>query len=529
MKTFLSEKQTAFKSIIMLMLVMFTGLMADAQESTKQKPHISIALNGKEGYGDTDKGEKATYLNDTKFIEPAIVVYENDKKQTQVTNRFYLSYYLTSEATDGTKGTNKVEKGETWNVDEATGTRVSTRYGDIETGHSAGVVFVHVKAVPSDRYTDMFYEAEATYRITLNKVQAEAPVRVVPEFVTDETYRNDWYAATGTTISLPKFKINYVTTDNNGKTLDVDITKRFKVTATVENGSNEFATVENEHSFKNLYGATDKCAAIKANKAGTANIVFSFTPLYEGAYESIANLTIPLTIIDSKVKPKLVFPKEIDELYQRTQNNKVLRPVIYDQFGNDITLNAAYGDNNSPLRIAWGVTKKKDGMDIHVPDANNGGVFEGAWDANNTEPAPEGYLWAYCGPMMYGPDNLSTDGGTFLDGVKRNEFCTFDRNNLDGNTGTGKQADYKFNVYCQVYPKPHYDWETTPDYSKLYDTTESSYQVLSMVRSSKLVLDPDPSTFTLTKGTQITFENRFMGKSCPRSQSIRQCIPKKRR
>lgn len=515
MKTFLSEKQTAFKSIIMLILVMFTGLMADAQESktAKQKPHISIALNGKEGYGDTGKGEKATYLNDTKFIEPAIIVYENDKKQTQVTNRFYLSYYLTSEATDGTKGTNKVEKGETWNVDEATGTRVSTRYGDIETGHSAGVVFVHVKAVPSDRYTNMFEEAEATYRITLNKVQAEAPVRVVPEFVTDETYRNGWYAATGTTISLPKFKINYVTTDNNGKTLDVDITKRFSVTATVENGSNEFATVENEHSFKNLYGATDKCAAIKANKAGTANIVFSFTPLYEGAYESIANLTIPLTIIDSKVKPKLVFPKEIDELYQRTQNNKVLRPVIYDQFGNDITLNAAYGDNNSPLRIAWGVTKKKDGMDIHVPDANNGGVFEGAWDANNTEPAPEGYLWAYCGPMMYGPDNLSTDGGTFLDGVKRNEFCTFDRNNLDGNTGTGKQADYKFNVYCQVYPKPHYDWETTPDYSKLYDTTESSYQVLSMVRSSKLVLDPDPSTFTLTKGTQITFENRFMVKA----------------
>lgn len=513
MKTFLSEKQTAFKSIIMLMLVMFTGLMADAQESTKQKPHISIALNGKVGYGDTDKGEKATYLNDTKFIEPAIIVYENDNKQTQVTNRFYLSYYLTSETTDGTKGTNVVEKGETWNVDAATGTRVNTRYGDIETGHSAGVVFVHVKAVPSDRYTNMFEEAEATYRITLNKVQAQTPVRVVPEFVTDETYRNGWYAATGTTISLPKFKINYVTTDNNGKTLDVDITKRFKVTATVENGSNEFATVENEHSFKNLYGATDKCAAIKANKAGTANIVFSFTPLYEGAYESIANLTIPLTIIDSKVKPKLVFPKEIDELYQRTQNNKVLRPVIYDQFGNDITLNAAYGDNNSPLRIAWGVTKKKDGMDIHVPDANNGGVFEGAWDANNTEPAPEGYLWAYCGPMMYGPDNLSTDGGTFLDGVKRNEFCTFDRNNLDGNTGTGKQADYKFNVYCQVYPKPHYDWETTPDYSKLYDTTESSYQVLSMVRSSKLVLDPDPSTFTLTKGTQITFENRFMVKA----------------
>ena len=98
MKTFLSEKQTAFKSIIMLMLVMFTGLVANAQESAgaKQKPFISIALNGKEGYGDTGKGEKVTYLNDTKFNEPAIIVYENNMKQTQVTNRFYLSYYLTN-------------------------------------------------------------------------------------------------------------------------------------------------------------------------------------------------------------------------------------------------------------------------------------------------------------------------------------------------------------------------------------------------------------------------------------------------
>ena len=144
MKTFLSEKQTAFKTIILLILVMCIGLVAKAEETVvpKQTPCISIGLNGKDGYGDATKGEKATYLNDTKFIEPAIIVYENNNKQTQVTNRFYLSYYLTSGTADGTKGTNEVEKGETWNVDAATGTRVNTRYGDIETGHSAGVVYV---------------------------------------------------------------------------------------------------------------------------------------------------------------------------------------------------------------------------------------------------------------------------------------------------------------------------------------------------------------------------------------------------
>lgn len=87
MKTFMEGKLTAFRGIIMLMLVMCVGLVAKAQGTTvaKQTPCISIGLNGKDGYGDTDKGEKATYLNDTKFIEPAIIVYENNNKQTQVT------------------------------------------------------------------------------------------------------------------------------------------------------------------------------------------------------------------------------------------------------------------------------------------------------------------------------------------------------------------------------------------------------------------------------------------------------------
>lgn len=82
MKTFMEGKLTAFRGIIMLMLVMCIGLVAKAEETEvpKQKPCISIGLNGKDGYGDKSKGEKATYLNDTKFIEPAIIVYENDNK-----------------------------------------------------------------------------------------------------------------------------------------------------------------------------------------------------------------------------------------------------------------------------------------------------------------------------------------------------------------------------------------------------------------------------------------------------------------
>ena len=59
MKTFMEGKLTAFRGIIMLMLMMCAVLVAKAQENAvaKQKPVISIGLNGKEGYGDKSKGE----------------------------------------------------------------------------------------------------------------------------------------------------------------------------------------------------------------------------------------------------------------------------------------------------------------------------------------------------------------------------------------------------------------------------------------------------------------------------------------
>lgn len=505
MKTFLSEKQTAFKSIILLMLVMFTGLMADAQKSTtaKQKPFIYIGLNGKEGYGDASKGEKATYLNDTKFIEPAIVVYENDKNQTQVTNRFYLSYYLTSETADGTKGTNKVEKDETWNVDEATGTRVNTRYGDIETGQSAGVVFVHVKAVPSDRYTDMFYEAEATYRITLNKVQAEAPVRVVPEFVTDETYRNGWYAATGTTISLPKFKINYVTTDNNGKTLDVDITKRFSVTATVMDESKGLAKVAS-YDYNSLEKGNEKLNATVIstdNTAGVAKIRFSFKPLYDNAYNNIDDVVLDLNIVDEKVSPKLIFANAKQLAYTGMQNIAMQRPTVYDQFGNDITPTVSYTDGNKPLWIAWSVAPLAAGKTMHTPN----GWLTPLMSEQGTQTPPENItVFWNAGVTAYGPDNLNSGDVPFQTGVRRNEFVACDMSNRDAAMKTCKLGSYSVNVYCQVYPNVYNETAKAK-----YNASEDKYEFEIKPRPVKIMLTPSVKDVNITKGTKINMQNRF--------------------
>lgn len=505
MKTFLSEKQTAFKSIIMLILVMFTGLMADAQESktAKQKPHISIALNGKEGYGDTGKGEKATYLNDTKFIEPAIIVYENDKKQTQVTNRFYLSYYLTSEATDGTKGTNKVEKGETWNVDKATGTRVNTRYGDIETGHSAGVVYVHVKAVPSDRYTNMFEEAEATYRITLNKVQAQTPVRVVPEFVTDEKYRNGWYAATGTTISLPKFKINYVTTDNNGKTLDVDITKRFSVTATVMDESKGLAKVAS-YDYNSLEKGNEKLNATVIstdNTAGVAKIRFSFKPLYDNAYNNIDDVVLDLNIVDKKVSPKLIFANAKQMAYTGMQDMSMQRPTVYDQFGNDITPTVSYSDNSKPLWIAWSVAPLADGKTMHTPNSWQSAIMS----EQGTQTPPENItVFWNAGVTAWGLDNLNSGDVPFLTGVRRNEFVACDMSSRDTAIKTCKVGSYSVNVYCQVYPNVYNDAAKAK-----YNASEDKYEFEVKPRPVKITLTPSVKDVKITKDTKINMQNRF--------------------
>lgn len=505
MKTFLSEKQTAFKSIILLMLVMFTGLMADAQKSTtaKQKPFIYIGLNGKEGYGDASKGEKATYLNDTKFIEPAIIVYENDNKQTLVTNRFYLSYYLTSETADGTKGTNKVEKGETWNVDEATGTRVNTRYGDIETGHSAGVVYVHVKAVPSDRYTNMFEEAEATYRITLNKVQAQTPVRVVPEFVTDETYRNGWYAATGTTISLPKFKINYVTTDNNGKTLDVDITKRFSVTATVMDESKGLATVAS-YDYNSLEKGNEKLNATVIstdNTAGVAKIRFSFKPLYDNAYNNIDDVVLDLNIVDEKVSPKLIFANAKQLAYTGMQNIAMQRPTVYDQFGNDITPTVSYTDCNKPLWIAWSVAPLAAGKTMHTPN----GWLTPLMSEQGTQTPPENItVFWNAGVTAYGPDNLNSGDVPFQTGVRRNEFVACDMSSRDAAMKTCKLGSYSVNVYCQVYPNAYNEIAKAK-----YNASEDKYEFEIKPRPVKIMLTPSVKDVNITKDTKINMQNRF--------------------
>lgn len=500
MKKDLFGKLTAFRSIILFLLMMLTGSVANADGTAgagdKVTPFVFISRTG---YGES--GEPATYLNDTKFIEPQIIVYEKEDKATAITNRFYVSYYITSE--DGTVGTETVIKGKTWSVDPKTGTRVSTRYGDVETGNKAGVVYVHVKATPSDRYINDFNEAEGTYRITLNMVNADAPIRIVPDFVSNETYRNGWYAATGTVISLPKFKILYTTKDNNDKELPLDITKRFKVTATVDPETSSLAAVDNEYKYNSLEkGNTSLTASvIKTNTtAGTAKVKFSFEPITTGAYNPISDFTLDLNIVDEKVTPQLVYAANKVLAYTAMQDLSVQRPTVYDQFGNDITPSVSYTDFSKPLWIAWSTAPLAEGKKMHTPQNYLSAVMQEWGD----QPLSDDKIRFGSGITMYGIDNLNTGDLVFLKNVRRNEFVECNTAWYDAAKQTCKLASFTSKIYCQVYPNMN-----SEDAKARYNASENSYDFEVKPRPVKLELTPDPSTINVTKDTEITMQNRF--------------------
>lgn len=84
MKHCFAKRQTTLKSVLLIMLLMFTSLAVNAQsaESTgKYKPYVYIS---KTGYGITANGEPATYLQDMAFIEPSVLVYEGEDNKALI-------------------------------------------------------------------------------------------------------------------------------------------------------------------------------------------------------------------------------------------------------------------------------------------------------------------------------------------------------------------------------------------------------------------------------------------------------------
>lgn len=504
MKHCFAKRQTTLKSVLLIMLLMFTSLAVNAQsaESTgKYKPYVYIS---KTGYGITANGEPATYLQDMAFIEPSVLVYEGEDNKALISNRFYISYYLTSGSENGTKGTEVVEKGKTFSVDPVTGTRVNTRYGDVETGTSAGTVYIHVVATPTERYADQFTSSENCYRITLNKVKGNAPSIVYPKFVTDQTQAPVWTAVAGSTISLPNFHILYTTTDNHDKPMTLDVTRRFKISAKVEDeASKRLVEVQNDYKYISLQDGNTSITAPVINVKGTtgvAKIRFSFTPLYADAYDVIGDTVCDLNIVEGKITPKLVFANNDELAYTGMQNIPVQRPTVYDQYGNDITPCVSYKEYSKPLWIAWSAAPLADGKTMHTPNSWQSVTMQ----ESGFQPLPDNQLRFHDGVCTTWAPDINAGDLVFQKGVRRNEFTECNQSDYDAAKLTSKIATTTCKIYCQVYPNVYNDAAKA-----LYNASEDSYNFTVKPRPVKIELTPKPSSVNVTKGVEMDFENRF--------------------
>lgn len=435
----------------------FQNAMAD-----KIKPTIDISLPG---FGKANEPE--TFLNNRVFEEPVITIFEDAEKEVNITNRFYFSYAMQN----GILG--KDAEGKDISTDPVTGTYVYTRYGEVVTGGKAGDAIVCVNVTPIDRFKNYYESAECTYRITLNKVAATAK-RTCPS-------AEIWKAANNYTLPYPTFALSYL--NQSDKT--VDVSSHYDITAS---SASDLITLD----------ATNKRITTKDTE-GKVNITFHFTPKSD-TYEAVADQTVELNIVKlNKITPQLIFPEEGDSAYFGITDWKCLMPKVVDDFGNDLSWMTTKGSDGGDLCLAWGANPLPEGKTLHTtPTYCSNALYEEPFRFQ----APEaGKVRLEGGIQVNDFDHLNTGNPAYYENVPRNEFVTYDPNQL---WGTAKMADYNSKIYCQVYPNPY-----KQDIINRFNTAESYYNFRVMTRKSQLVIDPDPRYVKFTQGEKLNASNRF--------------------
>lgn len=461
-------------------------------DDTKTKPYIYLSCTA---YGNE---EYPAFLNDRKFTEPQVIVYESAEQRTPITNRFYITYSIKNgtfhkAATAGEKDywDDSSTSGTTTNA--GTGTTVTSLYGDVETGSRPGTVTIVVTATPTSRYQNIFDTATGEYTITLSQETPTATIDLPAE----------WKARMGTTLALPSYKVTYTKSSNQhpeeGRV--VDITNLFTLSA------EDVTTAGTATATSPISSITANGIQLSSTTSGTAKVKFTLTPKagYSEGFSTIAPIERTLTVTQEKIKPVLVFPEGGDSAYWATQGVKLLRPKVQDQWGNDITSLVSYTNSDSPLWMAWSIAPLADGKTMHTPQAYIYPIMQ----ETGTQPLDgEGLVRGNDNdvPAIWNVDNMYVGGAVFKKGTTRNPYNPYDENNI---TGTAQRAPYTYKVYCQVYPKPHYDWDTSTDYTQLYDATESSYEMHVLTRQTQLLITPNPTTYDIGLNSKLSFVNRF--------------------
>ena len=232
---------------------------------------------------------------------------------------------------------------------------------------------------------------------------------------------------------------------------------------------------------------------------GKVNITFHFTPKSD-TYEAVADQTVELNIVKlDKITPQLIFPEEGDSAYFGITDWQCLMPKVVDDFGNDLSWMTTKGSDGGDLCLAWGANPLPEGKTLHTtPTYCCNALYEEPFRFQ----APEaGKIRQEGGIQVNDFDHLNTGNPAYYENVPRNEFVTYDPNQL---WGTAKMADYNSKIYCQVYPNPY-----KQAIINRFNTAESYYNFKVMTRKSQLVIDPDPRYVKFTQGEKLNASNRF--------------------
>lgn len=423
------EKNNPVRGTFVALLLIFVGLSTHVLGQGLKTPTISL-----------EGSEREAYIGQLSFQSPAITITVDG--DATLAYRFKKTFSIEG----GTDGVDK--DGKAISKDEATGTYVMKRYGNVVIGDKAGTVKVNIAIAPTDAYDKLYGTASTSYTIKIPKVSPTIKSKTADHVVLYYWEQNG--QPTGQPMQVPEFTLSYVA--NN---VTVDVSQYFDVTAALTGEATGDFTLSSDN-----YKLTPNVPASE-NGEYTTEITYTFTPK-KGFEDTYKTMTKSITVTAKKLangekiptkayfkpgkKPKTIEVKdENGNIEQKTYQQFTyagkwggeafvpLECVVEDMYGNDIT-----SIMGTP--------------DITVADRT--GLAEGE---------------TYTKTSVYGPYNG-------MGGTKGVDVIT-----------------YKFPQY----------------YNEHYADCEASYELLILPRVPKVQITPDPATLELTAGTKIDYNNRF--------------------
>lgn len=346
-------------------------------------------------------------------------------------------------------GTDDVDKdGKAISKDNTTGTYVMKRYGNVIIGDKAGTVNVNICVEPTDAYKELYETKTTRYKITIPKVSPTVTSKTKDEVVL--YYWEQYGSPDGQPMPVPEFTLSY-----EANNVTVDVTGYFYVTAQLTSGETTQFSISNDN-YKLKPNVT-----ISGGGEVKAVVTYTFNPKegYKESFETITkNINVTAKKLESgkKIPTKAYFkPGEKPKTIEVKDENGNITQKTYQQFS-----------------------------------------YAGKWGGETFVPLE------CVVEDLYGNDITSIMGSPSISVADRSDIPegeTYVKTSVYGtNNGTGGTKG----VDVITYKFPQY-------YNEHYAECEASYELLILPRVPKVKITPDPSTLTLTAGTEIDYNNRF--------------------